>query len=113
MAKKKIIEKKKQPQKQIINLDLNFEPKKNLRLIIYFAVGVASFGMAFNYLYSALAINGVFGFPLDDPWIHLTFAKNLVDYHSFSYFKNEMATAGSSSPIYTILLAAGFIISNN
>ena len=113
MAKKKIIEKKKQPQKQIINLDLNFEPKKNLRLIIYFAVGVASFGMAFNYLYSALAINGVFGFPLDDPWIHLTFAKNLSEYFSFSYFKNEMATAGSTSPIYTLLLAIGFLVTKN
>ena len=113
MAKKKIIEQKKQPQKQIINLDLNFEPNKNIRLIIYFAIGIASFGMAFYYLYSALALNGAFGFPLDDPWIHLTFAKNLSEYFSFSYFKNEMATAGSTSPIYTLLLAVGFLITKN
>lgn len=32
----------------------------------------------------AYQTNGEFGFPLDDPWIHLQFAKNLHDYGSFS-----------------------------
>ena len=111
MAQKKI--NKKQIQKEVINLELPFEPSKNIKTLIFIAIAIISFALSFYYLNFALAQNGGFGFPLDDPWIHLTFAKNLVDYHSFSYFKNEMATAGSSSPIYTILLAAGFIISNN
>ncbi len=57
--------------------------------------------------------NGGFGFPLDDPWIHLQFAKNLHDYGSFSYYKNEMITSGSTSPLYTLLLAAGFFATGN
>lgn len=57
--------------------------------------------------------NGGFGFPLDDPWIHLQFAKNLHDYGSFSYFKNEIATSGSTAPLYTLILAAGFFVTNN
>ena len=111
MAQKKI--NKKQIQKEVINLELPFEPSKNIKTLIFIAIAIISFALSFYYLNFAKSQNGGFGFPLDDPWIHLTFAKNLVDYHSFSYFKNEMATAGSSSPIYTILLAAGFIISNN
>ncbi|QQS36357.1 MAG: tetratricopeptide repeat protein [Ignavibacteriales bacterium] len=65
------------------------------------------------FVYDSFDKNGYFGFPLDDPWIHLTFAKNFVDYGSFSYFKNEMVTSGSTSPIYTILLSLLFLVSNN
>lgn len=111
MAQKK--DKKKQPQKEVINLELPYEPKKNIKILIFIAIAIASFGLSYYYLNYALNQNAGFGFPLDDPWIHLTFAKNLVDYHSFSYFKNEMATAGSTSPIYTLLLAVGFYLTNN
>jgi len=112
MAQKKDI--KKQTQKaQTVNLELPFEPAKNIRYLIFAAIAVVSFGLSFYYLNFAKSVNNTFGFPLDDPWIHLTFAKNLVDYHSFSYFKNEMATAGSTSPVYTLILAAGFFIFKN
>jgi hypothetical protein len=111
MEKKK--DRKKQAHKEVINLELPFEPAKNIKTLIIIAIAIVSFAMSFYYLNIAKTQNGGFGFPLDDPWIHLTFAKNLVDYHSFSYFKNEMATAGSTSPIYTILLAAGFVVSQN
>lgn len=57
--------------------------------------------------------NGYFGFPLDDSWIHLQFAKNLNEYGSFSYYKNEMQTSGSTAPFYTALLAIGFFITSN
>jgi tetratricopeptide (TPR) repeat protein len=63
--------------------------------------------------WSALHTNGAFGFPLDDPWIHLQFARNLHEFGSFSYFRNEMATSGSTSPLYTVLLAAGFFVTTN
>ncbi|MBK9098386.1 MAG: hypothetical protein IPM14_09785 [bacterium] len=68
---------------------------------------------AIYLVYSAYKTNGFFGFPLDDPWIHLTFAKNLIEYGSFSYFKNELVTSGSTSPIYTLLLSLFYIISKN
>lgn len=61
----------------------------------------------------AYFVNQGFGFPLDDPWIHLQFAKNLHEYGSFSYYKNEMATSGSTSPLYTILLSLGFFVTSN
>ncbi len=69
--------------------------------------------LAFDTLRVAWATNGTFGFPLDDAWIHLQFARNLHDYGSFSYFRNEMVTAGSTSPLYTCLLALGFFFVRN
>ena len=64
-------------------------------------------------LWSSLKANAGPGFPLDDPWIHIQFARNLHDFGSFSYFRNEMVTAGSTSPLYTILLSLGFFFTSN
>ncbi|MEN9564299.1 MAG: hypothetical protein RIR73_2543, partial [Chloroflexota bacterium] len=49
------------------------------------------------------------GFPLDDSWIHLTFARNLADYGEWS-FRPGVPTAGSTSPLWSALLALGFLI---
>jgi tetratricopeptide (TPR) repeat protein len=111
MAKSK--KQKEQFKKPVINTDFIFEPSNPVKYIIYLSAGLLSLIFAVIYIFSANSVNGGFGFPLDDPWIHLTFAKNLVDYHSFSYFRTEMATAGSTSPVYTLILAAGFFISRN
>lgn len=72
-------------------------------------------GVFFLYLFGlhAFETNRQLGFPLDDPWIHLQFAKNLQSYGSFSYFKDEMVTAGSTSPLYTLLLAVGFFFTSS
>src|SRR5439155_9138386 len=58
-------------------------------------------------------VNGFAGFPLDDPWIHLTYARNLHDHLSFSYFPGEQPTAGSTSPLYALLLAMGFVFTRD
>ncbi len=58
-------------------------------------------------------VNGRFGFPLDDPWIHLTYARNLHDHHAFTYFPGDPPTQGSTSPLYTFLLALGFTFTRN
>ncbi|MBX7044635.1 MAG: hypothetical protein K1X86_02260 [Ignavibacteria bacterium] len=113
MAKNKKAENKKNSAKEQVNIEIPFEPNKNQSLIIYISIAAAAIVFAVLYLFSANAANGYNGFPLDDPWIHLTFAKNLAEYGSFSYFKNEMSTAGSTSPIYTMILAAGFLITKN
>jgi len=87
-------------------------PVKNFRYFIALSVLLAV-AAGIYLIYSSYKTNGYFGFPLDDPWIHLTFAKNLIEYGSFSYFKNELVTSGSTSPIYTLLLALFYIISKN
>jgi tetratricopeptide (TPR) repeat protein len=79
-------------------------------ILLLGTVLMASAALCLGILWFTHNANGSFGFPLDDPWIHLQFAKNLHEYGSFSYYKNEMVTSGSTSPLYTMLLGAGFFV---
>lgn len=84
--------------------------------IRYIVLGIILLAGAAHCIVTALVanqINGGDGFPLDDPWIHLQFAKNLHDFGVFSYYRNEMITSGSTSPLYTLLLSAGFFVTSN
>ncbi|MBN2470580.1 MAG: hypothetical protein JXN59_07640 [Anaerolineae bacterium] len=47
------------------------------------------------------------GFPLDDAWIHQTYARNLAESGQWAFVPGE-PSAGSTSPLYTLLLAAGY-----
>jgi arabinofuranosyltransferase len=49
-------------------------------------------------------IAGDTGFPLDDSWIHLHFARNLAEGAGFSY-NPGIPVAGSTAPLWTLLLA--------
>lgn len=51
-------------------------------------------------------VGGWSSFPLDDAWIHLHFARNLAEGHGFSY-NPGVPVAGSTAPLWTLLLAAG------
>lgn len=95
------------------SFDTPFTPNKTTKIIFYALLVIIPVLLTYFYLSLAFKKNQVWSFPLDDPWIHLTFAKNLVQYFSFSYFKDEMVTAGSTSPLYTILISLGFLITNN
>ena len=55
------------------------------------------------------AIAGASGFPLDDSWIHLHFARNLAEGHGFAYNPGR-PVAGSTAPLWTLLLAAGAVV---
>ncbi len=44
------------------------------------------------------------GFPLDDAWIHLQFARNMAEGHGFS-FNPGVPSSGSTAPLWTLLLA--------
>ncbi len=47
------------------------------------------------------------GFPLDDAWIHQTYARNLAESGQWAFVPGE-PSAGSTSPLYTLLLAGGY-----
>jgi len=57
------------------------------------------------YLLREHAIAGAAGLPLDDPWIHLHFARNIAEGAGFSYNPGT-PVAGSTAPLWTLLLAA-------
>lgn len=50
-----------------------------------------------------------FGFPLDDSWIHLQFARNLAGGNGLSY-DGERLVSGSTAPLWTALLSLAFLL---
>lgn len=59
--------------------------------------------------FSASAIRYDIGFPLDDAWIHQTYARNFA--HSFRWeYIPGMVSGGSTSPLWTLLLSPGYLI---
>ena len=56
-----------------------------------------------SYLYSHP------GFPLDDSWIHQTYARNLAELGEFSFIPGQ-PSGGSTSPLWTALLAIGYAL---
>ncbi len=55
-------------------------------------------------LYIALAGGN---FPLDDSWIHQTYGRNLAQYGQWA-FTPGVDSAASTSPLYTVVLSAGY-----
>jgi hypothetical protein len=49
------------------------------------------------------------GFPLDDAWIHLTYARNVAQHGAWA-FRLGQHSAGSTSPLWTALLSIGFLM---
>jgi hypothetical protein len=49
------------------------------------------------------------GFPLDDSWIHLTYARNFAEHGQWAFRLGERS-AGSTAPLWTVLLSIGFLI---
>jgi hypothetical protein len=58
----------------------------------------------FLFLLREQRIAGAAGFPLDDSWIHLHFARNIAEGSGFSYNRG-VPVAGSTAPAWTLLLA--------
>ncbi len=65
-----------------------------LAVLFYLVVSEQSFGL---------------GFPLDDSWIHLTYARNLAEHGEWAFRLGERS-AGSTSPLWTSLLSIGFFL---
>jgi hypothetical protein len=54
-------------------------------------------------------IAGAAGFPLDDSWIHMQFARNLAEGAGFAY-NPGVPVAGSTAPLWTVLLGLAFAL---
>ena len=51
------------------------------------------------------------GFPLDDAWIHQTYARNLAERGEWSFVPGK-PSGGSTAPLWSALLAGGHLLSS-
>ncbi len=58
---------------------------------------------------AASAAGGFLGFPLDDAWIHQTYARNLGTLGEFSFIPGQLS-AGSTAPLWSALIALGYVL---
>ena len=74
------------------------------RLVIALAalIGVGYFLAVSAFVYKI-------GFPLDDAWIHLVYARNFAEHGEWAFRLGEHS-AGSTAPLWTALLAIGYLI---
>jgi len=70
-------------------------------------MALAALVAAGTYLLAAKSAVG-FGFPLDDSWIHLAYARNLAELGQWAFLPGQFS-AGSTAPLWTVLLAPGFL----
>ena len=52
---------------------------------------------------------GLLGFPLDDAWIHQTYARSLAETGQLAYLPGQ-PSAGSTSPAWSFLLSVGYLL---
>jgi hypothetical protein len=79
--------------------------RRDARAIIVTLTSLFSLG-----LYLAWArTDGYTGFPLDDAWIHQTYARNLVESGQWAFVPGQ-PSAGSTAPLWTLLLALGYLM---
>jgi hypothetical protein len=78
-------------------------PRLFLVLVLCSALFSALLYLGWSYSHSSL------GFPLDDAWIHQTYARNLVRYGQFAYVPGR-PSAGSTAPLWTLLLSVGYLL---
>ena len=73
------------------------------------AVALVPLALAAVYLHIELQAQGRPGFPMDDPYIHFQFARNLASGGGFSFNSGE-PTPGATSPLWVLMLAAGRLL---
>jgi hypothetical protein len=66
-------------------------------------------GMSMAVYLAASAWYYRIGFPLDDSWIHLTYARNLATHGEWAFQPGKLS-AGSTAPLWTVLLSIGFLL---
>lgn len=71
-------------------------------------IGLAALVGVLVYVLAARALDAT-GFPLDDAWIHQTYARNLGERREWAFLPGE-PSAASTSPLYTAFLAIGYAL---
>lgn len=74
-------------------------------LFVIFTILVFTVNLAYSIYQNGL------GFPLDDAWIHQTYARSIANEGTWTYSLNERS-AGSTSPLWTLLLVPGFLFAS-
>lgn len=77
------------------------------RRILWQLAAASGISLAFYLVASALYFR--VGFPLDDSWIHLTYARNLAAHGEWAFQPGKLS-AGSTAPLWTALLSIGFFL---
>lgn len=76
--------------------------RDDLIVLVLAVIGVAL------YVTAALRLDAA-GYPLDDAWIHQTYARNLVEHGEWAFVPGQPSSA-STAPLYTLLLAGAYLL---
>jgi len=82
--------------------------KENPEKIVFPLLAVLALLSIGGYLIASLMTYRI-GFPLDDAWIHQTYARNLGLHGEWAFVPGQ-PSAGSTSPLWSALLAIGFVL---
>ncbi len=83
-----------------------FRPNQKFVIIIFAVIFSQTL-----YL-GASALRYHIGFPLDDAWIHQTYARNFAETFRWEYIPG-IVSGGSTSPLWTLLLSPGYVFGQN
>jgi hypothetical protein len=88
------------PNRDITSWQTRFSARTALILLFLSALSLSGYLLAAHQEIRS-------GFPLDDAWIHQTYARNLALRGEWSFITGQIS-AGSTSPLWSLLLAPGF-----
>ncbi len=86
---------------------MRLEDTGRRRLILFVIITLFVLASA-SYLIQSASLEGP-GFPLDDAWIHQTFARNLGQQASWGY-RSGQPGAGSTSPLWSSMLSLAYAL---
>ena len=87
---------------------MNSQPRSAFSSQLAWLIPLAAIMGVIAYLGWANAAD-VRGFALDDAWIHQTYARNLVATGQFAFVPGQ-PSSGSTSPLWTLLIALGYLV---